>query len=84
MVEVLPVGRGFGRLFRRTFSFGAELYSYAAAEVYEQRTGDEIYGEHAEPDSDNVGGWDPKGEPFEEDSESLSDRYPRLAAVFLH
>lgn len=83
LIEVLPTGGRTRRFGRRTLSLGAEPYSYAAEEVYEQRTGNEIYDEHPEPDPDAVHSWEPQGEPFEEDADALRQRYPRLAAVFL-
>jgi hypothetical protein len=60
----------------------AELFAYAAAEVYEDRTGDELEdagpGSADDPDAGTDPGDDPSGRPFGESAEHLKARYPRL------
>lgn len=61
----------------------AELFSYAASEVYEEATGDEI--DEALPDVEIVEPVDdPAGEPLAEgDREAYRQRYPRLFAAYV-
>jgi len=53
-----------------------EEFGYVAAQVYESMTGKEI-GPSGVPHPS-----DPSGEPFEEDSDDLARRYPRLYAKY--
>lgn len=61
----------------------AELFSYAASDVYEEATGEEI--DEALPDVDIVEPFDaPPGEPLEEaDRETCQQQFPRLFAMYV-
>lgn len=54
-----------------------EEFAYVAGRVYESKTGKNL-----PPDASLVHPSDPTGEPFEEDSEALAERYPRLSAKY--
>jgi uncharacterized protein DUF4240 len=54
-----------------------EEFAYVAARVYEEQTGNEL-----PRDPKLIHPSDPSGEPWEEDSDALAERYPRLSAKY--
>ena|SRR5689334_16669837 len=54
-----------------------EEFAYVAGRVYEEKTGKDL-----PRDTSLVHPSDPSGEPFEEDSDALAERYPRLSAKY--
>lgn len=54
-----------------------EEYYYVALEVFEEKGGEGDVRDHSEPEA-GLGTAGPSGEPFEDDEDHLSRRYPRL------
>jgi hypothetical protein len=54
-----------------------EEFAYIAAQVYEDKTGNELPADPATAYPD-----EPGGEPWEEDNDALAERYPRLFAKY--
>jgi hypothetical protein len=53
-----------------------EIY-YVAKQIFEEKGGEGDVRDHSEPEA-GLGGPGPSGEPFEEDTEHLARRYPKL------
>jgi hypothetical protein len=54
-----------------------EEFAYIAAQVYEDKTGNEL-----PHDADVIHPAEPSGEAWEEDEDELAERYPKLSAKF--